>query len=145
MVVVGWSLSILAHILRPVLTLSGLLLVASCEPSVGVGVVMVVAVIITTIVLVPILVIVAMVIILPSIVVAVTIVIPPTIVVIAPIVVVAPVVFIAIVIIVPFTVFVLVPLAGSWPIALPVRWSVACLGLGWLWFNLPDWRDISVE
>ena len=120
-VVVGWSPSILAYILRPMLMLPGLPLVVSCELSVGVGVVMVVAVIVTTIVFILIIVIVATVIIVPSIVVAAAIVIPPMIVLITLIVVVAPVVFIMIVIIVPVAVVLPVPLAGSWPISFLVR------------------------
>ena len=99
-VVVGWSPSILAYILRPMLMLPGLPLVVSCELSVGVGVVMVVVVIVTMIVVVPIIVIMVTVIIVQEIVVA------------TAIVVVVPIVIIAIIVIFPIAVVVPIPITG---------------------------------
>ena len=86
-VVVGRSASILAYVLRPVVLLSGLPLVAPHVLSVGVGVVMIVAVVVPTIVVIVIVVIVA------TIVIILAIVVPSAIVVIPPIVLIAIVVF----------------------------------------------------
>ena len=125
-VVVGWSPSVLAHVLWHVLPL-----VVSCEPSVGV--VLVVAIIITTIVIVPIIVVVA------------TVVVVPAIVIIAMIVAFASVVIIVIVVILPIAVVVPIPVAGPWLVAVPGGWSAASLGLGCLQLNLLDGRGIFVE
>ena len=111
-IIVGWSPSIVAHILRYVLLLPVLPLVVSGEPSVGV--VMVVAIIVKTVVIVPIIVIMATVIIVPAIVITTAITISPTIVFAAPIVV------IAIIVVFPITVVVLVLVSGPWPVVVPV-------------------------
>ena len=97
-VVVGRSPSILAHVLRPVIMLSGLSLVAPHVPSVGVGVVMIVAVVVPTIVVIVIVVIVA------TIVIILAIVVPSAIVVIPPIVLIAIVVFFPVAVVVPVSV-----------------------------------------
>ena len=103
-VVVGWSPSILAHILRHVLLLPVLPLVVSGEPSVGV--VMVVAIIVKMVVIVPIIFIMATVFIVPAIVITLEIVTSVT------IVVAWPVVIIAIIVIFPIAVVVPIPITG---------------------------------
>ena len=115
-VVLGWSPSILAHILRHVLLLPVLPLLVGGEPSVGV--VMVVEIIVKTVVIVPIIVIMATVIIVPAIVISPTKVFP------------APIVVIAIIVIFPIMIVVSIPVSGPWPIVVHVSWSAACLGLG---------------
>ena len=142
-VVVGWSSSILTHILRPVLLLSVLPLVVSGEPPVGV--VLVVTIIVSTVVIVLIVVIMATIIIVPAIVITATIVIPRETVVIASIIVVAPILVIAIVVV--FRIVVVVPgsVSGPWPIGVPVGWYASCLGLSGLPLDLSDGRGISVE
>ena len=119
-VVVGWSPSVLAHVLWHVLPL-----VVSCEPSVGV--VLVVAIIITTIVIIPIIVFVL------------------AIVVTAAIVVIAPVVLLTVVVVLPIAVVISIPLTGAWPLAVPGSWSSSCWWLCSLWLDLPDGRGVAVE
>ena len=137
-IVVGRSPYILVHVLRHVIMLSGILLVSPHVPSsVGVGFVLVIAVVITKVVVITIVVIMAMVIIIPVIAIASTVVIPSTIVIIPPIVLIANVVVLPVAVVVPIT--------GSWPITFPVGWKSACLWLGWLWFDLSDWRNILVQ
>ena len=121
-VVVGWSVSILAQILRHVLLLPVLPWVVCGEPPVGV--VMVVAIIATTVVISLIIVIMVTIIIVHA------MVITAAIVIIVAVVVVVPVVIIAIVVFFPIAVVVPIPVSGVWPIAIPVSWSAACLGLG---------------
>ena len=108
-VVVGWSPSILAHILRHVLLLPVL-------PSVGV--VIVVAIIVKTVAIIPFIVSMA------------TIIIVPAIVISPGIVVTVPAVLIEVIVIFRIAVVVLVLVSGPWPVIVPVSWSVACLGLG---------------
>ena len=138
-VVVGRSPSILAHVLRPMIMLSGLPLVAPHVPSVGVGVVLVIAVVITMVVVV------TTVIVIPAIAVASAIVIPSAIVIIPPIVLVALVLLVVIIVVFLVATVVSVPITGLWPVAFPVCWLTPCLGLGWLWFDMPNWRDIPIE
>ena len=121
-VVVGWSPSILAHILRHMLLLPVLPLVFFGEPSVAV--VMVVAIIVKTVVIVPIIVIMATVIINPVIVITAAIVISSA------IVVATLVVIIAIIVVFPIAVVVPVLVSGAWPVTIPMSWSATCLGLG---------------
>ena len=115
-VVVGWPSSLLAYVLRPVVPL-----VISWVPSVGVKFV---AIIVTTIIIVPIVIVVAMVVVVSAIVITAAIVIFPTIVIAAPIVV------IAMIVVFPIAVVILVLVSGPWPVAVPLSWSAACLGLG---------------
>ena len=119
LVVLGWTASLLAYVMRPVVPLG-----ISWVPSVGV---IVVAIIVTTIIILPIVLIVA------KVVVVAAIVIHATVVVVAP------------VVVLPITVAISISFTGTGPLVVSRSWSSSCWLLRSLWPDLLDGCEIAVE
>ena len=115
LVVLGWTASLLAYVMRPVVPLG-----ISWVPSVGV---IVVVIIVTTIMVLPIILIVAMVVVVAVIVVVAAIVIPSAIVILTTVVVIAPVVVFAVVIVLPIAVVISISVVGTGSLGISRSWS----------------------